>query len=168
MNNRLLKILLTLLLTTGLSQASTLKNTTFDNPNLITVSGGVFDIIKNPYTAILQIEYKSTLTNYKKARPIVGLFTTHHGSTYLFGGIGYDLFFGPHIVLTPSLCPGLYYAGGGKKLHFPLEIRSCGELSYVLKNKSRIGAQFYHISNASLGKKNPGVEALLLSYSIPL
>ncbi|MCX6988631.1 MAG: acyloxyacyl hydrolase [Chlamydiae bacterium] len=153
---------------TTFSQASTLKNTTFDNPNLLTISFGVFDIIKNPYNAIIQLEYKSTLTNYKKARPILGLFTTHHGSTYLFGGIGYDIFFGPHIALTPSLCPGLYYAGGGKKLHFPLEFRSCAELSYVLKNKSRIGAQFYHISNASLGTKNPGVEALLVSYSIAL
>lgn len=148
--------------------ASTLKDETFDNPTLLTVGAGVFDIIKNPTHAMVQFEYRSTLTHFKKARPIVGLFVTQQGTTYVYGGMGYDIFFGKSVVLMPSFTPGLYYHGKGKKLWFPLEFRSAAELSYVFKNKSRLGAQFYHISNASLGKKNPGVEALVLNYSFAL
>ena len=141
--------------------ASTLKDETFENPQLLTVGAGVFDIIKNPTHAMLQFEYRSTLTHFKKARPIVGLFVTQQGTTYVYGGMGYDIFFGKSVVFMPSFTPGLYYRGKGKKLWFPLEFRSAAELS-------RLGAQFYHISNASLGKKNPGVEALVLNYSFAL
>ena len=147
---------------------STLKDETFDNPPLLSLSAGVFDIVKNPTHAMVQLEYRSTLTHYKKARPLVGFFVTQQGGVYAFGGIGYDIFLGKKVVFMPSFSPGFYYPGKGKKLHFPLEFRSSAELAYVFKNKSRLGAQFYHISNASLGKRNPGVEALLLTYSFAL
>jgi len=54
------------------------------------------------------------------------------------------------------------------ELGFPLEYRSSAELSYRLKNKSRFGAMFYHISNSSLGFKNPGTECLVFFYSVSL
>lgn len=117
---------------------------------------------------MVQLEYRSTLHNFKKARPLVGFFVTEQGACYVFGGIGYDIFLGKKVVFMPSFSPGFYYHGKGKKLHFPLEFRSSAELAYVFKNKSRLGAQFYHISNASLGDRNPGVEALLLTYSFAL
>jgi lipid A 3-O-deacylase len=148
--------------------SSTLKNTTFDNPKLLSLSTGIFNIVKDPVHPMIQLEYRSTLKNFKKARPLCGFFVTEQGVTYLYGGIGYDIFFGKNVVFMPSFAPGFYYHGKGRKLHFPLEFRSCGELAYVFKNKSRFGAQFYHISNASLGKRNPGVEALLFTYSFAL
>jgi len=148
--------------------ASSLKDKTFDNPSLFTVGGGAFAITKQRDAGMLQFEYRSTLHNFKKARPILGLFVTQKGTTYVYGGIGYDIFFGKHIVFMPSLCPGIYFAAKGKKLHYPLEFRSAAELAYVFKNKCRIGGQFYHISNASLASRNPGVEAVLLNFSIPL
>jgi hypothetical protein len=42
------------------------------------------------------------------------------------------------------------------------------EIAYEFKWKSRVGAQFYHISNASLAHKNPGAESLIFYYAIPL
>jgi lipid A 3-O-deacylase len=117
---------------------------------------------------MLQLEYKSTFTNFKKARPIYGAFITEKLSSYFYCGVGYDIFLGKYLVFTPSIAAGIYFQGNGKKLHYPLEFRSSAELCYVFKNKSRIGGQFYHISNASLGRKNPGVEALLLTYSFAL
>lgn len=163
-----LSILFSCLLLTTSSYASTLKNTTFDNPKLITLGLGIFDIVKDPKHVLFQFEYRSTLNNFKKARPIVGFFVTEQGTTYVYGGMGYDIFFGKNVVFMPSFTPGLYYHGKGKKLRFPLEFRSAAELAYVFKNKNRLGAQFYHISNASLGRKNPGVEVLVLNYSIAL
>ncbi|MBM3207284.1 MAG: acyloxyacyl hydrolase [Chlamydiae bacterium] len=150
------------------ASASTLKNKTFDNPDLLSFGVGIFNIIKDPTHVLFQFEYKRTFSNFKKARPIFGAFTTEQLSTYFYTGVGYDIFLYKSIVFTPSFCAGIYFPGWGKKLHFPLEYRSSAELAYVLKNKSRIGAQFYHISNASIGKKNPGVEALVVSYSIAL
>lgn len=168
MQRKFLFLLLFPLLFIANAQASTLKDSTFDNPKLLSFSTGIFDIVKHPTHPMVQFEYRSTLNNFKKARPLIGLFVTEQGATYLFGGMGYDIFFGKRVVFMPSFSPGLYYRGKGKKLWFPLEFRSSAELCYVFKNKSRLGAQFYHISNASLGKKNPGVEALLLTYSLAL
>jgi len=149
-------------------QASTLRNTSFDNPDLLSFGLGIFNMIKDPTHVLFQFEYKRTFSNFKKARPIFGAFTTEQLSTYLYAGVGYDIFIFNNIVFTPSFSAGIYFPGYGRKLYFPLEYRSSAELAYVLKNKNRIGAQFYHISNASIGRKNPGVEALVVSYSIAL
>ena len=46
-----------------------------------------------------------------------------------------------------------------RDLGYELEFRSGIEIGYVFCNKSRLGVHFYHISNASLGRKNPGEEA---------
>ncbi len=137
-------------------------------PKLLNIGAGVYDIIHNPKNILLQIEYRSFIKKCHYLRPLVGLMGTDKASIYVYGGIAGDIFLGKSFVLTPSFAPGIYFKGKGKDLHFPLEFRSSMEISYILPNQGRIGAQFYHISNASLGQKNPGAEALVLFYSIPL
>ena len=62
-----------------------------------------------------------------------------------------------------------YFEGNGKDLGHVFEIRSALEVAYRFDDRSRLGVMFYHISNAGLGDdKNPGAEALTLSYSFPL
>jgi len=114
------------------------------------------------------VEYRSCLPCFPYARPLFGIMGTERATLYVYGGMALDLFLGKGFVLTPSFAPGLYVQGKGKDLGFPLEFRSSMELSYILPNRGRIGAQFYHISNASLGSKNPGAEALVFFYGIPL
>ena len=142
------------------------KKTT--TPKLLYLGAGVYDIIHNPTNLQLQIEYRSFIRCFPKARPLVGLFGTDKGSLYFYSGMALDIFLGKRVVLTPSFAPGLYFKGYGKNLHFPVEFRSCMELSFVLPNQGRIGGQFYHISNASLGSKNPGAESLIFFYALPL
>lgn len=137
-------------------------------PNLLQIGSGVYDIIHNPHTACLQIEYRSSIKSFPYLRPLLGLMGTDKASFYLFGGMAGDIFLGKGWVLTPSFAPGLYTKGKGKDLHFPLEFRSAMELSWAFPHKGRIGGQFYHISNASLGGKNPGAEALIFFYAIAL
>jgi lipid A 3-O-deacylase len=137
-------------------------------PKLLCVGLGIFDIIHDPHHVLLQFEYRTYFHRCHYARPLIGIFGTEKGSIYVYGGIAFDIFLGKKVVLSPSFAPGLYYKGKGKDLGFPLEFRSALELDYIFPNKSRFGAQFYHISNASLGHKNPGVEALVFLYSIPL
>ncbi|MFI5334421.1 MAG: acyloxyacyl hydrolase [Chlamydiales bacterium] len=135
--------------------------------NHVMVGGGVFNIVRPERKAQFQIEYRWNLNLYN-LRPLLSLMGTEKGTLYICGGLAWDIFLGKQFVLTPSFAPGLYSKGSGKSLHYPLEFRSAIELAYVFKDQARIGAQFYHISNASLARKNPGAESLILFYSFPL
>lgn len=135
---------------------------------LLYVGLGIYDIIHDPHNALIQLEYRSFLPKYRYLRPLIGAMATDKASLYVYGGIAGDIFLGEKFVLTPSFAPGFYFQGKGKDLHFPLEFRSSLELSYIFQNQGRFGAQFYHMSNASLGKKNPGAESLVFFYAIPL
>ena len=142
------------------------KNESFDPP-LIQIGGGPFNVTKHKRSALVQLEYKWRPV-VSKLRPFVGLMVTTRESLYAYGGLGYDIFMGKNFCMTPSFAPGLYCRGNGKKLWFPLEFRSSIEAAAVFGGQHRIGAQFYHISNASLGRKNPGAEALVFFLAIPL
>ena len=65
---------------------------------------------------------------------------------------------------TPSFGVVYYDDGQGKKLGNKIEFRTTLEFSYQLLNKDRIGISFGHISNANIGKKNPGAEIISISY----
>ena len=137
-------------------------------PKLLNVGLGVYDIIHDPHHVLLQLEYRSFLKKWTYLRPLVGIMGTEKATLYIYGGLAGDIFLGKYFVLTPSFAPGIYFKGKGKDLGFPLEFRSSMELAYVLPNQGRLGAQFYHLSNASFGHKNPGSESLVFFYSIPL
>lgn len=128
---------------------------------------GGFNMLRDHRTWQFQWEYRWDVGFYQ-LRPLASLMGTEKGTIYLCGGVGWDIFMGKRLVLTPSFAPGLYFRGSGKSLHFPVEFRSAIELAYVFGNKGRLGAQFYHISNASMGHKNPGAESLIFFYAVPI
>ncbi len=144
------------------------------DPALLQVGAGVFDIIhRKPITGMVQLDYRSDYQVYKNnyifIRPMSGFWINFESGFYVYAGFAMDIFLGKsNFIFTPSIGPGAYVRGGGKKLGFPLEFRDSVELSYRLPNRGRLGVQFYHMSNASLGRKNPGTECLLLFYGIPL
>jgi hypothetical protein len=127
---------------------------------------GVFDVDKRHPRALMQLEYRWQIRG-GRWRPLAAFFVATDQNFFLCGGIGYDIFFGKKIVLTPSFSPGIYCHSYGKNLGFPVNFRSAIELSFVLGNKGRIGAQFNHISNARMLVKNPGADSLYVFYSIP-
>lgn len=135
-------------------------------PELVSLGIGVFNIVRKERTVQYQIEYKWDKC-YWYIQPFVSIFVTNHRSTYFCAGACADIFIYKNLVLTPSFAPGIYVRGKGKDLGFPLEFRSCLALSYQFKNCTRFGAQFYHISNASLGHRNPGEESLVFFFSFP-
>ena len=71
-------------------------------------------------------------------------------------------------MITPSFAPGYYDKGNGKELYFNLEFRSQLEIAFRFTNGARIGASIGHISNASLGPPNPGVEYLACTIAFPV
>lgn len=144
-------------------------------PDLLSFASGAYDLYRDKYrTFEFEIEYKFHLkclkppNRFLQFRPLVGVMATAKGTFYGYIGINFDLLFADHILFAPGFAAGYFAPGGGKNLGYPLEFRSGVELAYQFSDWHRIGVHFYHLSNASLGWKNPGEESLVLFYDIPL
>ncbi len=68
---------------------------------------------------------------------------------------------------SPSFAVGGSHEGDGKELGGTLEFRSAIELAYRFDDRSRLGIQVGHLSNAGIYAENPGTEFAILNYSIP-
>lgn len=137
-----------------------------DLPPLLTVGGGLFNTRNGKVMA--QAEYRWRILQ-SCFRPQVGIFTSEFNSFYVYLGLALDIFLRDFLVLTPSFSPGLYYRGThGVRLGHEIEFRSAVELAYVFGGGYRLGAQIFHVSNASISNKNPGANAGALFLSIPL
>lgn len=129
---------------------------------------GYFDITQDDNAAVqVGLDYRFQ-SIYKGLRPAIGLNVSNDESFYGYGGFFWDVFLSDHWVFTPNIVMGGYSSGDGKKLGHGLEFRSGLELSYQFDGGSRLGFNFNHISNASIGDRNPGAETLLLVYQHPL
>jgi hypothetical protein len=143
------------------------------DPPSIGTGLGVFDITPErgrpaaARNAQLQGEYRFGDALWIVA-PFVGLMGTSAGAFYGYAGFGFDVNFGDNWVLTPSIAGGYWYRGDGLNLGSWWEFRSGIEFDYRFANRSRLGVAFYHMSNAALTKENPGEQALLLVYTVPL
>ncbi len=141
-------------------------------PDLLSFAVGAFDFYRDKYrTFEFAIEYKFrpfwSPNPHVDLRPLVGIMATAEKSFYTYVGINFDVLFGP-ILVAPGFAAGVYAPGDGKRLGYPLEFRSGVELAYQFSDYRRMGLHFYHLSNASLGKKNPGEESLVFFYDIPI
>ena len=95
--------------------------------------------------------------------PITGAFITSKNAFYIYTGIQAEYQFGS-LAITPSFAPGYYNAGDGKALGYPLEFKSEIQMSYDLSNTTHFGMSYNHISNASLGTKNPGANSYMFNF----
>ena len=93
-----------------------------------------------------------------KLSPITGGFLTENNAFYLYSGVQaeYDL---GSLKITPSFAPGYYNEGNGKELGYPLEFKTEVQVSLELFENTKFGMSYNHISNASLGTKNPGANS---------
>ena len=66
--------------------------------------------------------------------------------------------------VTPSFTPGLYSQGDGKDLGHMVEFKSEVQISLDLPKESQFGFSYNHISNASLGDKNPGANSYMFNF----
>ena len=139
------------------------------NPDLVSFSVGCFDFLRSKHrTCEFSVEYQFQFQyQFFAFRPLLGAMATVRGSTYAYGGVNFD-FMISDLVFSPGIAAGWYQPGGGKNLRFPLEFRSCFEIAWQRSDFQRLGVRISHISNASLGYKNPGQESLVLFYSFPI
>ncbi len=96
--------------------------------------------------------------------PITGGFITENSAAYIYTGIEWNMNMGGGLTFTPSFAPGLYHEGDGKDLGHVLEFKSEVQFSYALSNKSSFGMSYNHLSNASLGDKNPGANSYMFNF----
>ncbi len=99
--------------------------------------------------------------------PVLGLLANHDGGLYGFGGLYVDLAFGDWRI-TPLAVAGGYHKGESVELGGPFQLMLGGTAAYRLASGVRIGISFRHLSNADLYEKNPGAEALFVSFWVPL
>ena len=95
--------------------------------------------------------------------PITGAMITADNTVYLYTGIETNYSLGL-INITPSFTPGLYSQGEGKDLGHPLEFKSEVQLSMDLGETTNFGMSYNHVSNASLGEKNPGANSYMFNF----
>jgi len=139
-----------------------------NDTDYINFGGGVNNILREKHRTVeLLMEYKFE-NNFKNIHPFLGFMGTFRGAIYAYAGFSLDMVFKDSFVLSPSLAAGYYKQGGGRDLGYPLEFRSCISVGYQFIDLSRINIGFYHISNASIGSHNPGLESLIIYYSFPL
>ena len=95
--------------------------------------------------------------------PITGGFITENSSAYVYTGIEWNIDMGS-LEFTPSFAPGLYHKGDGKDLGHVLEFKTEVQLSYSSSEDTSFGVSYNHVSNASLGDKNPGANSYMFNF----
>ena len=129
---------------------------------------GNFDFSDDKQSAILvgfqhQDENLNRDTFLGNVSPITGGFVTENSAAYIYTGIEWNVDMGG-MIFTPSFAPGLYHEGDGKDLAHVLEFKSEVQLSYIFSNKTSFGVSYNHVSNASLGDKNPGANSYVFNF----
>ena len=129
---------------------------------------GNFDFSDNKQKAILvgfqhQDENLNRDTFIGNISPITGGFITENSAAYIYTGIEWNMDMGG-MVFTPSFAPGLYHEGDGKDLGHVLEFKSEVQLSYEPYDNTSFGISYNHVSNASLGDKNPGANSYMFNF----
>ena len=94
--------------------------------------------------------------------PITGAMLTADSAAYFYTGVQANYKIGV-LNFTPSFAPGFYNEGNGKDLGHALEFKSEIQLSLELPLDSQVGFSYNHLSNASLGEKNPGANSYMFN-----
>ena len=108
----------------------------------------------------VSLNRKSFLGNLS---PITGFILTQDNASYLYTGVQAEYKIGK-INFTPSFTPGYYNKGDGKDLGHSLEFKSELQFSVDLFSNTQLGFSYNHISNASLGSKNPGANSYMFNF----
>ena len=167
-NNFLNKISLIIILILFSFTANAEENKNI-NEHQINAFVGNFDFSDNKQKAILvgfqhQNENLERDTFLGNISPITGGFLTENSAAYIYTGVEWNYAIGDKLKFTPSFAPGIYHEGNGKDLGHALEFKTEVQASYSVSESTSIGMSYNHISNASLGDKNPGAN----SYTINL
>ena len=93
--------------------------------------------------------------------PVLGMTASSKNALFGYTGLRSDFNVTQNWRLTPGFAVGIYARNGDINLGGPMEFRSSLDISRALGRRgTRAGVTLYHISNARLYDRNPGVNAL--------
>ncbi len=138
------------------------------NGNEFNVYTGMFDFSDDGKRSTLigfqhQNENLNRDTFLGNLSPITGALITADNAGYIYTGVQAQYRIGK-LNITPSFTPGLYHEGDGKDLGHILEFKSEVQISLDIFKNSELGFSYNHISNASLGDKNPGANSYMFNF----
>jgi outer membrane protein OmpA-like peptidoglycan-associated protein len=130
---------------------------------------GSFDVFHAAKSASFDLQLRPGWRLWDFGVFLGGMVTTK-GALMGYGGFTFDLHVTDNILILPDAAVGYYSRGGDKVLSegSVAEFRTGIGVAYEFDNGWRLGADFHHISNAGMDKKNPGVEIAALTLAIPL
>ena len=97
-------------------------------------------------------------------QPVTGGMITADDAIYVY--TGYQLNQKTNsTTFSPSFAVGLYDEGDGKDLGHAIEFKTQIQVLFEISSSSEIGISYNHISNASLGDKNPGAYSYMFNFS---
>jgi outer membrane protein OmpA-like peptidoglycan-associated protein len=130
---------------------------------------GSFDVFHKADSASFDLQLRPPWRLWDFGVFVGGMVTTK-SALMGYGGFTLDIPVTDNFFIVADAAAGYYSRGDDKVLSFgsTAEFRTGGGVAYEFDNGWRLGADFHHISNAGLDKKNPGVEIAALTLSIPL
>ena len=102
-------------------------------------------------------------TSVGTLQPVTGAFITADDAAYIYSGFQIPKKSGS-ITFIPSFTPGLYSKGDGKDLGHAIEFKTEIQIAFEISPLTEIGISYNHISNASLGDKNPGANSYIFNF----
>ena len=147
---------------------TTTKLVASEDNNQLNFFIGNFDFSDHKQAAVLfgfqhQNEDLNRDTLIGNISPITGGFVTENSAAYIYTGFEWNIDMGS-LTFTPSFAPGLYHEGDGKDLGHVIEFKSEVQFSYEISKNSKIGFSYNHLSNASIGDKNPGANSYIFNF----
>ena len=139
-----------------------------DNNTKFNIYSGMFDFSDDgKRSTLIGFQHQNTDLNKDtflgNLSPITGLLFTSDNAAYIYTGVQAQYSVGVLNVI-PSFTPGLYNQGDGKDLGHAIEFKSEIQLSLDLPRDSQFGFSYNHLSNASLGDKNPGANSYMFNF----
>lgn len=98
------------------------------------------------------------------ASPVTGAFITENSAAYIYTGVEWNYSLSDKLNLTPSFTPGIYHEGNGKDLGHAIEFKTELQANYSISESTNLGMSYNHLSNASLGVKNPGANSYMFNF----
>jgi len=168
MKNNIIKTLITIFVFLGFAKNINADELKSYNGHQFNFFSGIFDMTNEAKNSeLFGVQHSSDNlfreTFLGKISPITGFMITDNSDTYFYTGVQAEYKIGK-LNLTPSFSPGIYTVGDGKDLGSPLEFKSEVQLSYSTSEKSSFGVSYNHVSNASLGDKNPGANSYMFNF----
>ena len=134
----------------------------------LSFSTAIFDVLQNDISSFEgRIEYRVNSARFP-LKLLTGFMANTDGGRYIYAGLFFEITITDFFSLIPSFAPGFYIKNFSKDLHSLIEFRSQIEAIVTLSKNLIAGFSFNHISNASLGETNPGVESIAITVQLPV